>query len=65
MRKVTNAKLALAILGIALFGLGARFDAAAARWAGIALVAAAWLLRFAGDRPGANQPEGKEGGATE
>lgn len=40
-------KLALAAAGLGLFGTGVRLDNAAVRWAGIGLVVAAWLLRFA------------------
>ncbi|MFA6168232.1 MAG: hypothetical protein WC700_16540 [Gemmatimonadaceae bacterium] len=46
MTSRTTIKLALALSGIALFGAGIRLHADAYRWAGIALVAVAWLLRF-------------------
>ena len=46
MNPLTYAKLVLAAAGVALFFLGARLDVAAVRWTGIALVAAAWLIRF-------------------
>lgn len=47
MNPASYAKLVLAAAGIALFFLGARLEQGAVRWTGIALVAAAWLMRFA------------------
>ncbi len=52
MTSRTTVKIALALAGIALFGVGIRFSAEPYRWAGIALVAAAWLLRFWKAPPG-------------
>ena len=49
---LSRAKVAFAVAGIATFGAGVRIDDTRARWAGIALVGVAWLLRFAGRRPG-------------
>lgn len=46
MRSRITIKLVLALFGVALFAVGIRFNADAYRWAGIALVAVAWLLRF-------------------
>ncbi len=46
MTSRTTIKIALALAGIALFGVGIRLGAEPYRWAGIALVAIAWLLRF-------------------
>jgi uncharacterized membrane protein len=46
MTSRTTIKLALALCGVALFGVGIRLNADAYRWAGIALVAVALLLRF-------------------
>jgi len=46
MTSRTTVKIALALAGIALFGAGIRLNAEPYRWAGIALVAMAWLLRF-------------------
>ena len=40
------AKLVFAVAGIAVFGLGIRWNHAGVRWAGIALVAVAWAMRF-------------------
>lgn len=46
MTRLTQAKVALALVGLALFGFGARVDNAWLRWAGIVVVAVAWFLRF-------------------
>lgn len=46
MTSRTSIKIALALAGIALFGVGIRLGAEPYRWAGIALVAIAWLMRF-------------------
>ncbi|MDP1891153.1 MAG: hypothetical protein Q8K55_09690 [Gemmatimonadaceae bacterium] len=46
MTSRTTIKIALVLAGIALFGVSVRFNAEAYRWAGIALVAVALLLRF-------------------
>ncbi len=46
LKPTATVKLALAAAGLALIGIGVRFDSAAFRWTGIGLVAAAWLLRF-------------------
>ena len=46
MTSRTIIKIALALFGMILFGVGIRFNADPYRWAGIALVAVAWLLRF-------------------
>ncbi|HLA88916.1 MAG TPA: hypothetical protein VJL28_00615 [Gemmatimonadaceae bacterium] len=52
MKSLTRAKLALALTGIMVFGVGIRLDNPTARWTGIGLVAAAWLSRFVKDRKG-------------
>jgi hypothetical protein len=46
MTNRTTIKLTLALAGIALFGAGIRMGNNALRWAGLACVAVAWLLRF-------------------
>lgn len=46
MIPVHHAKLVLALAGLLVFFSGAKLGFAWLRWAGIALVAAAWLLRF-------------------
>ena len=42
----TTIKLTLALGGLILFGAGIRFGNNALRWAGIAMVGLAWVLRF-------------------
>ena len=46
MSALTRAKIALALTGLALFGAGVRLELSGLRWAGLAVVIAAWLLRF-------------------
>lgn len=46
MMSVHRAKLVLAMAGLLVFFTGAKFGFDWLRWAGIALVAAAWSLRF-------------------
>jgi hypothetical protein len=48
--RLALAKVGFAIAGIATFGVGIRVDDARVRWIGVALVAIAWFLRFAGPR---------------
>jgi hypothetical protein len=50
--RLSLAKLGFALAGIATFGVGIRGEDSRIRWVGIGLVAVAWLLRFAGPRPG-------------
>jgi hypothetical protein len=47
MNRLTIAKLAFALAGIAIFAYGARVDDGTIRWVGIAFVVVAFLLRFA------------------
>jgi hypothetical protein len=44
--RLTQAKLALAVVGLVLFGTGVQLEMNALRWGGIAAVAIAFLLRF-------------------
>lgn len=46
MSALTRAKIALALAGLVLFGVGVRLELTALRWTGLAIVVAAWLLRF-------------------
>jgi len=46
MSRLVVTKLVCVGTGIALFGLGIRWDHTGVRWAGIGLVAVAWVLRF-------------------
>jgi hypothetical protein len=50
MKSLTRVKLALAVTGVIVFGVGIRLDIPALRYTGIGFVAGAWLLRFAKDR---------------
>jgi hypothetical protein len=49
--KLALAKIGFAVAGIGTFGVGIRVEDSRVRWVGVALVAVAWLLRFAGPRP--------------
>lgn len=56
---VHTAKVVLALAGVVVFLSGTRFGLPWLRWAGIALVAIAWLLRFyrpSGPRPSVTTP---------
>ena len=46
LSRVTIAKIALALVGVAVFLAGVRLESEPLRWTGIALAAVAWLLRF-------------------
>ena len=50
MSTLTRVKIALALIGLVLFGAGVRLELTAVRWIGLAFVVVAWLLRFAGRR---------------
>jgi hypothetical protein len=52
VRPLTLARLAFAVTGIIVVGIGIRVESAELRWSGIGLLAAAWLMRFAKDREG-------------
>lgn len=47
---LSHLKLGLAVVGIVLFGYGVRADDERLRWAGIAFLAVAVVLRFVGRR---------------
>lgn len=46
MTSRTTIKLVLAVCGVVAFGAGIRLEMNALRWAGLGLVAVAWVLRF-------------------
>jgi len=46
MTPMTTARLALALAAAVLFGLGIRADSSPLRWAAMALLVAALLMRF-------------------
>ncbi|MFL5574467.1 MAG: hypothetical protein ACJ79S_00630 [Gemmatimonadaceae bacterium] len=64
MSPLTVVKIALAAVGLLVFGYGVRVESAAIRWAGIAVVAAAAMLRFVKPRPPAGGA-GREPGERE
>lgn len=51
MSGVVVARIVVAVAGMVVWAYGAREDLPTARWIGIALIAAALLLRFVGPRP--------------
>lgn len=50
MSALTRAKIALALIGLVVFGAGVRLERTELRWVGLGFVVLAWLLRFAGPR---------------
>ena len=50
MSPLTRFKIALALVGLVLFGAGVRLERVELRWIGLAFVVVAWLLRFARQR---------------
>lgn len=46
MTTITRVKLGLVLIGLVLFGIGVTLDDARWRYAGIACVAIAWVMRF-------------------
>jgi Na+(H+)/acetate symporter ActP len=46
LSRVTIAKIALALIGVAVFFVGVRTESDVLRWIGIAFAAVAWMLRF-------------------
>lgn len=50
MSTLTRAKIAIALIGLFLFGAGVRLERLELRWTGLAFVVVAWILRFAGRR---------------
>ena len=51
MSGIVAARIVVAAAGVLVWAYGAREDHPTARWIGIALIAAALLLRFIGPRP--------------
>ena len=50
MSQLTRFKIAMALIGLVLFGAGVRMERVELRWIGLGFVVVAWLLRFAGRR---------------
>ena len=46
MSRLTRAKVALALIGLVLFGTGVRLERTELRWVGLGFVVVAWLMRF-------------------
>ena len=46
MSTLTRAKIALALIGLVVFGAGVRLERIELRWIGLGFVAVAWLMRF-------------------
>jgi glucose dehydrogenase len=57
---LTRVKVALALIGLLLFGAGVRLERIELRWAGLGLVVVAWLLRFIRQRKAAESEAGEE-----
>ena len=50
MSTLTRVKIALALIGLVLFGAGVRLEHQELRWVGLGFVVVAWLMRFARPR---------------
>ena len=50
MSTLTRAKIALALIGLVLFGAGVRLERSDVRWIGVGFVVVAWLMRFVRSR---------------
>ena len=60
MITLTQLKLALALIGLILFGAGVRLERNELRWTGLGFVVAAWLLRFVKRRKSEESDSGRE-----
>ena len=60
MTTLTRVKVALALIGLLLFGAGVRLERIELRWAGLGFVVVAWLLRFIRQRKAAESEAGEE-----
>jgi hypothetical protein len=57
---LTQFKIALAVIGLFLFGAGVRLERTELRWTGLGFVVAAWLLRFVRPRKPGESGSGSE-----
>ena len=64
MPRLVSVKIALVAAGLITFGLGVRVDNIWIRWAGIGVVAIAWVLRFAKRPRQAGEGDAPEPGET-
>ena len=60
MSNLTQFKIALAVIGLVLFGAGVRLERVELRWAGLGFVVVAWLSRFAGRRKPGDSNSGSD-----
>ena len=60
MSTLTQGKVALALIGILLFGAGVRLEREELRWIGLGFVVVAWLLRFLRTRKSEETESGSE-----
>jgi hypothetical protein len=60
MKRRTEIQLALAVMGLIVWGYGQRIDDARLTWIGLAFFAAATLLRFFKKRPEQDSDQDRE-----
>jgi len=58
--RLSVAKLAVGAVALVVWAIGARLDDPRLRWGGIAILAAAFLLRFLDPKQGADAPPSGE-----
>jgi len=57
MTRLTRVKLIVAAAGVSIWAVGVRVGDERLKWAGIAILVAAFLLRLLNDRPGASSDD--------
>jgi len=60
MSNLSQLKIALAVIGLVLFGAGVRLERTELRWTGLGFVVMAWLLRFMRPRKPEQSDSGSE-----
>lgn len=60
MTPLTRIKLATAAAGVVVWAVGVRIGEERLKWAGIAILAFAFLLRLLNDKPGADSDDAPE-----
>lgn len=63
MTPLTRMKLVVAATGVCVWGVGVRLGEERLKWAGIALLAIAFLLRLFKERP--THPDGDDGSSSD